>query len=117
MKDFKAFIDKGNLLQLAVAFIMGVTFAAVVTSLVKDIIMPAVGLALGGLDFTNLFVVLKDGDPAGPVQHHRRRPRRPEPSPSTTACSSMPSSSFIIVALVLFLFVRPTRRPRSPRRP
>ena len=46
LKDFKAFIDRGNLLALAVAFIMGVTFAAVVTSLVNDIIMPGVGLAL-----------------------------------------------------------------------
>jgi large conductance mechanosensitive channel len=66
LKEFKAFIDKGNLVQLAVAFIMGVTFAAVVTSLVKDIIMPAVGLGLGGMDFTNLFAVIKDGDPLGP---------------------------------------------------
>jgi large conductance mechanosensitive channel len=65
LKDFRAFIDRGNLVQLAVAFILGVTFAAVVTSLVKDIIMPAVGLGLGGMDFTNLFVVIKDGDPAG----------------------------------------------------
>ena len=71
LKEFKAFIDRGNLLQMAVAFIMGVAFAAVVTSLVNDIIMPAVGLALGGLDFTSLFAVIKEGDPAGPVQHGR----------------------------------------------
>ncbi len=64
-KEFRAFIDRGNLVQLSVAFIMGVTFAAVVNSLVKDIIMPAVGLATGGVDFGNLFVVIKDGDPAG----------------------------------------------------
>jgi large conductance mechanosensitive channel len=61
LKEFKSFIDRGNLLQLAVAFILGVTFAAVITSLVNDIIMPAVGLALGGHDVTNLFVVIKDG--------------------------------------------------------
>ena len=66
LKDFKAFIDKGNLVQLAVAFILGVAFAAVVTSLVKDVIMPAVGLGLGGVDFANLFAVIKDGSPAGP---------------------------------------------------
>ena len=79
LKDFKAFIDRGNLLQLAVAFIMGVTFAAVVTSLVNDIIMPAVGLATGGVDFTSLFAVIKEGDPPGPyntvapAQRSRRR--------------------------------------------
>jgi large conductance mechanosensitive channel len=65
LKEFRAFIDRGNLIQLAVAFIMGVTFATVVNSLVKDIVMPAVGLATGGVDFGNLFVVIKDGDPAG----------------------------------------------------
>jgi large conductance mechanosensitive channel len=51
---------------MAVAFIMGVTFATLVSSLVNDIIMPAVGLATGGVDFSNLFVVIKEGDPAGP---------------------------------------------------
>ena len=58
LKDFRAFVEKGNLVQLAVAFIMGVTFATVVTSLVKDIIMPAVGLGTGGVDFGNLFAVI-----------------------------------------------------------
>ncbi len=66
LKDFKTFIDRGNLVQMAVAFIMGVTFATLVSSLVNDIIMPAVGLATGGVDFGNLFVVIKDGDPSGP---------------------------------------------------
>jgi large conductance mechanosensitive channel len=61
LKEFRAFIDRGNLVQLAVAFILGATFASVVTSLVKDIVMPAVGLATGGVDFSNLFVVIKDG--------------------------------------------------------
>jgi large conductance mechanosensitive channel len=66
LKEFKAFIDRGNLIQMAVAFIMGVTFATLVSSLVNDIIMPAVGLATGGVDFGNLFAVIKDGDPSGP---------------------------------------------------
>ena len=66
IKEFRAFIERGNLLQIAVAFIMGLTFAAVVTSFVNDIIMPAVGLALGGRDLTSLFAVIKEGDPAGP---------------------------------------------------
>jgi large conductance mechanosensitive channel len=64
-KEFRAFIDKGNLVQLAVAFILGVAFSSVVNSLVKDIVMPAVGLATGGVDFGNLFAVIKDGDPTG----------------------------------------------------
>ena len=60
LKDFKAFIDRGNLLQLAVAFIMGVTFAAVVTSLVNDIIMPPLGMIMGKMDFSSLAIHLNE---------------------------------------------------------
>src|SRR6478672_9090032 len=54
--DFKTFITKGNVIQLAVAFIMGAAFSAVVTSLVKDIIMPLVSLVTGGVEFNNWLV-------------------------------------------------------------
>ncbi len=63
IKEFRNFIMRGNVVDLAVAFIMGAAFGAIVTSLVKDIIMPLVGLVLGGADFANLFVVLKGGGP------------------------------------------------------
>jgi len=56
--DFKSFINKGNVIELAVAFILGGAFAAVITSLVKDIIMPVVSLATGGADFANWFISL-----------------------------------------------------------
>jgi large conductance mechanosensitive channel len=59
--DFKTFIMRGNVLDLAVAVIIGAAFGAVVKSLVDDVIMPPIGLALGKVDFTNLFVVLHDG--------------------------------------------------------
>ena len=113
LKDFKAFIERGNLVQLAVAFIMGVTFAAIVTSLVNDIIMPAVGMALGGLDFTSLFAVIKDGDPMGPY--------------NTVAAAKAAGAVtinygifintiivFIIVALVLFLVVKAYMKTQKP---
>ena len=58
LREFKAFVMRGNLLELAVAFILGVAFGRVVTSLVNDVIMPPIGLALGGVDFGNLFVNL-----------------------------------------------------------
>lgn len=58
-KEFKEFAVKGNALDLAVGVIIGAAFGSVVTSLVKDIIMPPLGLATGGLDFSNMFVVLK----------------------------------------------------------
>ncbi|HEY31928.1 MAG TPA: large conductance mechanosensitive channel protein MscL [Dehalococcoidia bacterium] len=66
LKDFRAFIMRGSVVDLAVGIVIGVAFAAIVNSLVKDVIMPPIGLALGDVDFTNLFVVLKEGTVAGP---------------------------------------------------
>jgi large conductance mechanosensitive channel len=57
--EFRAFIMRGNVIDLAVGIIIGVAFTAVVSSLVKDILTPIIGLAVGGIDFTNLFVTLK----------------------------------------------------------
>ena len=63
LKEFRDFALKGNVLDLAVGVIIGLAFGAVVSSLVDDIIMPPIGLILGGVDFSQLFVVLKgDGD-------------------------------------------------------
>jgi large conductance mechanosensitive channel len=60
-KDFKSFILRGNVMDLAIGVIIGIAFGAVVKSLVDDVIMPPIGLATGGIDFSNKFVVLKDG--------------------------------------------------------
>jgi large conductance mechanosensitive channel len=60
-KDFKAFIARGNVVDLAVGVIIGAAFGKIVTSLVNDIIMPPIGLLMGGVDFSNKFVVLKGG--------------------------------------------------------
>jgi len=57
--EFRAFIMRGNVVDLAVGIIIGVAFTAVVNSLVKDIFTPLIGLLIGGIDFTNLFVTLK----------------------------------------------------------
>lgn len=66
-KDFKAFIMRGNVVDLAVGVIIGAAFGAIVKSLVDDMIMPPIGLATGGLDFSNKFILLKEGaKAAGP---------------------------------------------------
>ncbi len=62
MQAFKAFIMQGNVVDLAVGFIVGAAFTSVVESLVKDILMPPLGLLLNGVDFSNLFVNLSGGD-------------------------------------------------------
>jgi large conductance mechanosensitive channel len=67
LKEFRAFIMRGNVIDLAIGVIIGVAFGAVVKSLVDDVIMPPIGLATGGIDFSNKFIVLKEGaTAAGP---------------------------------------------------
>ena len=61
LKEFKEFISRGSVIDLAVGIIIGAAFTAIVNSLVNDIIMPPLGLAIGGLDFSNFFVTLKGG--------------------------------------------------------
>lgn len=61
LKEFREFAMRGNVVDMAVGLIIGAAFGTVVTSLVNDVIMPPIGLLLGGVDFVNLFVVLKEG--------------------------------------------------------
>jgi large conductance mechanosensitive channel len=61
LKDFRAFLIRGNVVDLAVAVVIGAAFGTIVTSFVKDILMPPIGLALGGVNFEDLFVVLSGG--------------------------------------------------------
>ena len=89
LSEFKAFIAKGNVLDLAVAVIIGAAFATIVASLTDDIIMPVVGAIFGGLDFSNHFTVLGD--------HSRRltraiRPAMPRSRPPASRCSAGASS-------------------------
>jgi len=67
IKEFKEFVMRGNVVDMAVGIIIGAAFGTIVKSLVADILMPPIGLLLGGVDFSNLFVVLKAGtEAAGP---------------------------------------------------
>src|SRR6476469_2271849 len=64
-KEFKEFAIKGNAVDLAIGVIIGAAFGSIITSLVKDILMPPLGLLTGGLDFSNKFLVLKDAPGGG----------------------------------------------------
>lgn len=66
LKEFKEFALKGNMVDLAVGVIIGSAFGAVVTSFVKDVIMPPIGALLGGVDFASKMVVIREGTPGGP---------------------------------------------------
>ncbi len=61
LQEFRAFISRGNVIDLAVGVIIGAAFTSIVTSLVDDIIMPPIGVILGGLDFSNYFITLGKG--------------------------------------------------------
>lgn len=110
LQDFKNFIMRGNVVDMAVGIVIGVAFGAIITSLVNDIIMPPIGLALGNVDFSNLFAVLREGLVPGPY-------------PSLSAAREagavsinyglfiMTIISFLIIAAVIFFFVvRPIGR-------
>ncbi|MFC6040017.1 large conductance mechanosensitive channel protein MscL [Paenisporosarcina macmurdoensis] len=87
LQDFKKFILKGNVMDLAVAVVIGAAFAAIVTSLVKDIITPLIGIILGGVDFTGLVLTVGDAQ----VMYGN---------------FIQSIFNFIIVALAIFMFVR-----------
>ncbi|MBP6682076.1 MAG: large conductance mechanosensitive channel protein MscL [Halioglobus sp.] len=66
LQEFKNFAMRGNVVDMAVGIIIGGAFGTIVKSLVSDVIMPPIGLLLGGVDFSDLFITLKDGSAAGP---------------------------------------------------
>jgi large conductance mechanosensitive channel len=66
LKEFRDFAMRGNVVDMAVGIIIGGAFGTIVKSLVSDVLMPPIGMLLGNVDFSNLFVAIKAGDPAGP---------------------------------------------------
>jgi large conductance mechanosensitive channel len=66
LKEFREFAMRGNVVDLAVGLILGAAFGAIVTSFVNDVVMPPIGMLLGGADFSNLFILLKAGSKVAP---------------------------------------------------
>ena len=112
VQDFKAFLTRGNVVDLAVALVLGAAFGAIVSSLVTDILMPPIGLALKGVDFTNLFVSLSG---------------QSYPTLAAAKAAGAPTVnygiflntiiSFVIVAFAMFMVVRQTARFRTAAPP
>ena len=118
--EFKAFINRGNVLDLAVAVIIGAAFGKIVTSLTDDIIMPIVGRALGGLDFSGYFVRLGavPGDFKGSLTSYADLKKAGVPLLGYGAFVTQ-AVDFLIVAFVVFLLVRAVNRlvPKAPAAP
>lgn len=105
LKEFKEFAVKGNMLDMAVGIIVGAAFGTVVQSLVKDVIMPPIGLLLGGVDFTNLFITVREGAAAGP---YATLAAAQDAGAVTINYGVFANAiiSFLIVAFAVFLLVR-----------
>jgi large conductance mechanosensitive channel len=107
--EFKKFIMRGNVLDLAIAVIIGAAFGTVVSSLVNDVIMPPIGLALGGLDFSALMWVIKPGAPPPP---YASPAAALEAGAVTINYGNFINNvvTFLIVAFVVFMLVRAINR-------
>ena len=112
LKDFRAFLMRGNVVDLAVAVVIGAAFGTIVTSFVKDLLMPPIGLALGGVNFEDLFVTLSGGS---------------YPSLAAAKAAGAPTLNygifintiinFLIIAFAVFLLVRQIDRLRATPAP
>jgi large conductance mechanosensitive channel len=105
LKEFKEFAMRGNVVDMAVGIIIGAAFGTIVKSLVADIIMPPIGLLLGNVDFSNLFIVLKEGATAGPFAALADAQK----AGAVTINYGLFINtviSFIIVAFAIFLLIR-----------
>jgi large conductance mechanosensitive channel len=109
-KEFKAFIARGNVLDLAVAVIIGAAFGAVVKSFVDDVIMPPIGLATGGADFSDLYVLLRAGEAAPPPYASLAAAKEAGAVTLNYGAFLNTVLSFLIVALAVFMLVRLANR-------
>ena len=110
LKEFKAFAMRGNVLDLAVGIIIGGAFGTIVKSLVDDVIMPPVGLALGNVDFSNLFVLLKAGPKAPPPYASLADAHAAGAVTLNYGIFINSIIAFLIVAFAVFLVVRAANR-------
>lgn len=113
LKDFKEFVARGNVVDMAVGIVIGAAFGAIVKSFVDDVLMPPIGLLLGNVDFTNLFVTLKEGAKAA------------GPYASLTAAKAAGAVtlnlgifintviSFVIIAFAVFMVIKALNRLKS----
>ena len=116
LQYFKAFITRGNVVDMAVGIIIGVAFGAIVNSFVKDIIMPPIGLALGNLDFANLTVILKEGATPGPYASLAAAQAAGAISINYGLFINTVVNLLIIAAVVFFFIVRPIVKLQAPKK-
>jgi large conductance mechanosensitive channel len=107
---------RGNVVDMAVGIIIGAAFGAIVTSIVKDMIMPPVGLALGKIDFSNLAVVIKQGSTPGPYASLAAAQAAGAVTINYGLFIITIINFLIIAAVVFFFIVRPIARIQAPKK-
>jgi large conductance mechanosensitive channel len=110
LNEFRTFIARGNVLDLAVGIIIGAAFTAIVNSIVTDLINPFIGLIIGGMDFSNLYLVLRGNVPDGASLKTAR-----DSGAAIFAYGSffMAVLNFLIIAWVVFLLVKAVNRAKE----
>lgn len=110
LKEFRTFLMRGNVIDLAVGVIIGASFTSIVNSLVKDILMPPIGMLLAGVDFSDFFVVLKGNPDVATLK------AAADAGDVTLNYGLFANAlfNFVIVAFVLFMLVRQINRLKSP---
>jgi len=109
LREFREFVMRGNVLDLAIAVIIGGAFGKIVTSFVNDVIMPPIGLLLGGVDFTNLFIAL-DGN----LYESLDAAKASGAATINYGVFLNTVIDFIIVAFVIFLIIKSANKMRKP---
>jgi large conductance mechanosensitive channel len=116
LKEFKEFAMRGNVMDMAVGIIIGAAFGAIVSSLVNDVLMPPIGLILGGVDFSSLMLTLKEGTPPGPYA----TPAAAKAAKAVTMNIGVFINaviSFLLVAFAVFMLVKTINRIRRQEPP
>jgi large conductance mechanosensitive channel len=113
LREFKEFAMQGNMVDMAVGIIIGAAFGVIITSLVNDILMPPIGMLLGGVNFSNLYYLLQEGSPGAPY-----------PSLADAQAAGAVTInygvfinaliSFLVIALAVFFLIRAMNRAMRP---
>ena len=112
INEFKTFIMRGNVIDMAVGIIIGGAFTKIVNSMVSDVLMPLIGLALGQVDFSNWFIVLKKGTVAGPYATLAAAQEAGAITMNVGACLNA-IISFLIVAVCIFALIKAINKLNS----
>jgi large conductance mechanosensitive channel len=115
LKEFKEFAIKGNAVDLAVGIVVGAAFTGIVSSLVKDIIMPPIGVVTGGVDFSNMFFLLKSGKDG--ADHYASLKLAQDAGAVTLNFGLFINAliNFLIVAFAVFLLIRALQKMKRPQ--